>query len=328
VDDATTKRPPKAFICHASEDKERFVVPFATALRAHGVNAWLDRWQMQPGDSLVDKIFEEGLKNADCFIIVLSHNSVDKPWVREEMNAAFVKRLEGKPRIIPMLIDDCQVPEALKSTLWVRVRDPNSFDAELKDIVATIHGQKTQPTIGKAPRYATATPVPIPGLQPVDAWILKAACELAVEGGHRQGIGVAAIQSKLEMEGDVSQEQVDESLAILDEHGLVEGTDTTGQRGSVFVDVTVSGMDRYAKACVPDYTRILERICFAIVNEEMTRLEDFVSLTGVPSVICEQVLDTLQRKGLAEVGRYHSSLVEVLGFSPRLKRALDQRSSM
>ena len=61
---------PKVFISHAREDKERFVIDFASKLRANGVDAWLDKWEMLPGDSLVDKIFEEGIKEADSFIII------------------------------------------------------------------------------------------------------------------------------------------------------------------------------------------------------------------------------------------------------------------
>ena len=53
---------PKVFVSHASEDKERFVRNFATQLRAQGIDAWVDEWEIVPGDSLIDKIFEEGLK--------------------------------------------------------------------------------------------------------------------------------------------------------------------------------------------------------------------------------------------------------------------------
>jgi len=81
----------KVFISHASEDKERFVIDFATKLRKIGIDAWLDKWEMLPGDSLVDKIFEEGIKDAEAFIVILSKNSILKPWVREELNAGFVK---------------------------------------------------------------------------------------------------------------------------------------------------------------------------------------------------------------------------------------------
>jgi hypothetical protein len=70
---------PKVFVSHASEDKDRFVLGFATELRARGVDVWLDKWEMLPGDSLVDKIFEEGIKGASAVIVVLSKFSVQKP---------------------------------------------------------------------------------------------------------------------------------------------------------------------------------------------------------------------------------------------------------
>ena len=78
---------PKVFIGHASEDKERLLRAFATKLRQEaGVDAWVDEWEIYPGDSLVQKISEEGLKDAEAVIIVLSEHSVDKPWVREELS--------------------------------------------------------------------------------------------------------------------------------------------------------------------------------------------------------------------------------------------------
>ena len=97
---------PKVFVSHASEDKERFVLDFAKKLRSVGIDAWLDKWEMLPGDSLVDKIFEEGIKEADSFIVVLSINSINKPWVREELNTAKVKRISDKTKIIPIVLDN------------------------------------------------------------------------------------------------------------------------------------------------------------------------------------------------------------------------------
>lgn len=105
---------PKVFLSHASEDKDRFVVDFARKLRENGVDAWLDQWEMRPGDSLVDKIFEEGLKEARAVIIVLSKVSVQKPWVREELNTSVVNRISRGTRLIPVIIDDCEVPESLR----------------------------------------------------------------------------------------------------------------------------------------------------------------------------------------------------------------------
>src|SRR6185503_12058910 len=107
---------PRVFLSHASEDKERFVLGFDLKLRGKGVDVWLDKWEILPGDSLVEKIFEEGIKGAQAVIVVVSKNSADKVWVREELNAAVVRNIEGISKLIPVVIDDCVVPEALRST--------------------------------------------------------------------------------------------------------------------------------------------------------------------------------------------------------------------
>ncbi|HEX3684106.1 MAG TPA: toll/interleukin-1 receptor domain-containing protein [Bryobacteraceae bacterium] len=81
----------RVFISHASEDKERFVLRLAEQLREKGIDAWLDPWEMLPGDNLVDKIFNAGLKQSDVVIVVLSNVSVEKPWVQKELSSAVVK---------------------------------------------------------------------------------------------------------------------------------------------------------------------------------------------------------------------------------------------
>ncbi len=144
----------KVFISHASEDKERFVLQFATKLREHGVDAWIDIWEMIPGDSLVDKVFYEGIKNAKAMIIVLSNNSVDKPWVREELNRGFLDRLRGKCRIIPVAIDDCSIPEPLQSTIWQKINDLNNYETEFNRIVDAIYGKTSKPVLGSPPEVA------------------------------------------------------------------------------------------------------------------------------------------------------------------------------
>ncbi|HKU76580.1 MAG TPA: toll/interleukin-1 receptor domain-containing protein [Pyrinomonadaceae bacterium] len=109
---------PKVFVSHAGEDKERFVLNFSARLRACGIDAWVDQWEMLPGDSIVDKIFEEGIKSAQAVIVILSRYSVNKKWVREELNVAFIKRINSGSKLIPIVIDECVVPKALESTVW------------------------------------------------------------------------------------------------------------------------------------------------------------------------------------------------------------------
>src|SRR5260370_28056655 len=99
-------RTPKVFVSHASEDRARFVLGFATKLLENGIDAWLDKWEMHPGDSLVDKIFEVGIGGAEAVLIVFLQKSIWKTSVREKMNANVVGRVKRRTKIIPILIDD------------------------------------------------------------------------------------------------------------------------------------------------------------------------------------------------------------------------------
>jgi hypothetical protein len=52
---------------------------------------------------------------------VLSKVSVTKRWIREELDASVVRRIEsdGARRVIPIVLDaDVDVPEPLRHLLW------------------------------------------------------------------------------------------------------------------------------------------------------------------------------------------------------------------
>src|ERR1035441_7615422 len=102
---------PRVFISHASEDKGRFVLQFAERLRKRGIEAWLDTWEILPGDNILDKVFKEGLNQSDAIIIVLSAVSITKPFVKKELNAAVVRSIYEQTRLIPIRLDECEIPE-------------------------------------------------------------------------------------------------------------------------------------------------------------------------------------------------------------------------
>ena len=60
-----------AFVCHASEDKARFVDPLVVALAGCGVRVWYDRLQIAPGDNIAAKI-NAGLAGSLYGVVVLS----------------------------------------------------------------------------------------------------------------------------------------------------------------------------------------------------------------------------------------------------------------
>ena len=239
---------PKVFVIHASEDKDRFVLDFGRKLRLKGIEAWVDKWEMQPGDSLVDKIFEEGIANAQAVIVVLSKYSVGKPWVREELNTSVVKRINEGIKLIPVIIDDCQVPECLKSTVWVKIKDLGNYDPELDRIVASIYGQYDRPPIGGPPSYIRTIVDTISDLTKLDSLVLKLSCEKAIEIGHHTSVDLNAILSKA-MPLAITEEELSEAFEVLHNKAYIEASYTLRRRLVAF-KITVYGFEEYAKVYI------------------------------------------------------------------------------
>ncbi|HRA89271.1 MAG TPA: toll/interleukin-1 receptor domain-containing protein, partial [Planctomycetaceae bacterium] len=104
---------PSAFLCHASADKE-FVRRLAIALASEGINVWIDEGEILVGDSLLDKI-EEGIMESKYLVVVLSENSVNSRWCREELKMAMFRQTQERGiKVLPILIDDSIVPGVLQ----------------------------------------------------------------------------------------------------------------------------------------------------------------------------------------------------------------------
>ena len=74
------------FLSHASEDKQAVALPLTEALRRQGVRVWLDKFQIEIGDSLRQKI-DQGLANSRFGVVVLSETFLTKHWTGRELDA-------------------------------------------------------------------------------------------------------------------------------------------------------------------------------------------------------------------------------------------------
>jgi hypothetical protein len=309
--------PPKVFISHASEDKDRFVLDFASRLRAHGIDAWLDRWEMLPGDSLVDKLFEEGLHSATAVVVVLSTNSVDKPWVREELNAAFVKHVDSGTKLIPVVLDDCRVPECLASTLWERISNLSAYEESFERIVAAITGVRDKPPLGTLPGYVSAPTITMQGLAHVDNLVLKIVCKQALRDGYAS-IDRDELQQSEELSSLPEQELTD-SLAVLESEGLVHVEYPGGP--VYFVQVTTEGFERFAKAYLPDYQSTVQAVASAILNENVESNLDLQAKLGKGQFLINHLLDVFEGQGYLQLEKFGNGLWEVYTVSAKLRRA-------
>lgn len=120
------------FISYSTKDSE-FVTRLSAELVKNRIQVWLDKWEMQPGDSLIDKI-QSGLSDSSYLLVVLSNNSVDSEWCKKELNSGLMRELnEKKVVVIPILLDNCKVPLFLQEKVYADFR--TDFDSGFKSLL-------------------------------------------------------------------------------------------------------------------------------------------------------------------------------------------------
>jgi TIR domain len=87
------------FISHASEDKDAVARPLAEGLQAAGYDVWFDEYDLEPGDSLREKI-DQGLANSRFGIVVLSRKFFEKNWTKAELDGLMARQTIGSERVI------------------------------------------------------------------------------------------------------------------------------------------------------------------------------------------------------------------------------------
>lgn len=112
------------FISHATEDKEEIVTPLVSKLKEIGVSVWHDKGQIQPGDSLIDKI-DEGIQNSRNGIVVLSKHFFAKNWTQYELDQLTSQGDKEGKLIIPLWH---KVNESDVSKLSKKLADKLAFD--------------------------------------------------------------------------------------------------------------------------------------------------------------------------------------------------------
>lgn len=312
-------KPPRVFVSHASEDKDRFVTRFATRLRENGVDAWLDKWEMLPGDSLVDKIFEEGLKDAQAVIIVLSRISVQKPWVREELNAAIVKRINMGSKLIPVVIDDCEVPEALTSTLWQRIENLESYGESFDRIIASIFGTSDKPPLGTPPSYTPHLAHTIGSLTKVDSLVLRLACENAIA----KTSGLINPEELFGKNGKqlLPEAELRDAIEVLEQQHLLHAHRAIGGSLPSF-RITTRGFEKYAQACISEYAALVRDVVSTLVNRRKESDQAIAADLDKPLYIVQHILHVLEDAGHLSLSETISGPCRVYNIAASLRRAL------
>lgn len=131
------------FLSHSSRDKPLIDAVF-NELHKADVRAWYDRYEIEPGDSITDKI-NEGLSGSKLGLLFLSKNFLDAKsgWPSTEANYFFQKLMRvGKKNFIVCNIDLAidELPPLLQDFSFIDMKSPYAI-AQLIDLV-----KKNEPT--------------------------------------------------------------------------------------------------------------------------------------------------------------------------------------
>lgn len=115
---------PKVFLSYTSKDKN-IVKAFSEVLRSKEVEPWIDEEQIMAGHSILENV-SKSLQNSDCLALFMSSSSMKSQWVRQELNIVMASRLSAKkdgPIIIPILLENIDIPAILRDVKYIDLRD-------------------------------------------------------------------------------------------------------------------------------------------------------------------------------------------------------------
>lgn len=141
------------FLSHNSKDKP-WVRALAERLMADDVVVWLDEAEINIGDSLIDKI-AEGIKEMKFVAAIISNNSVESSWVQKEISIAMSKEVAGrKVTVLPLVIDDCELPSSLSDKLYADFTNPDNFEASYEKLLRAIGIKRSDKSIQEQKKSA------------------------------------------------------------------------------------------------------------------------------------------------------------------------------
>jgi len=294
----------KVFISYSHSDRP-FVEDIANRMNASGVPLWWDKWDIQPGDSIVRKIFEEGLADCELFVVVLSKTSVASKWVQEELDAATIRRIEGVAKIVPVLKEDCEIPMSLRALMWVDLR--RDVEDGVRKIVNLYFGVTERPPVGPLPTHVKALAQSVGGLSPVATTVSLYLLRLA---DPDEGIGRSYRNDAFGPLG-LSPTELNDAIEELEDRGLVHTLKVLGTHPFHFGSVAVTyAMYLHFAETLPygpeDDIRI---VAAAVSATDQINSQELQGKTGLSAGRLNRAVEYLQDYGLAHV-------VKVMGTAP------------
>jgi formylglycine-generating enzyme required for sulfatase activity len=137
----------RVFLSYAREDREK-VERLYQKLSGAGFKPWMDTKDILPGEIWKSSI-QKAIRSSDFFLACLSANSVSKRgFLQREIKDAldvWQEMLGSDIYLIPVRLDDCDVPESLRDFQWVNLFEEDGWTRLVKAIQGGIERREDIP---------------------------------------------------------------------------------------------------------------------------------------------------------------------------------------
>ena len=124
------------FIAYASKDREQ-VEQLYQKLQEMGYKPWMDSKDILPGQEWNLSI-QEAIQNADFFVVCLSQTAVNERGdFQKQIGWAldlWPEKLKNDTYVLPVLFEECEIPEKLKQFMWIELFHNNGWTNLLEAI--------------------------------------------------------------------------------------------------------------------------------------------------------------------------------------------------
>lgn len=151
----SAEQTPRIFVSHSHKDNDfglKLVQDLRQAL-GDDTSVWYDaKGGLHGGDLWWDKIKEE-LKSRYVFLVVLSPDALNSPWVQDEIRIAWKqKNAPGGKHILPVLHRSCEVPDDLDTLHVISFLSPKIYEDAFNELLTALGlpvGMETRGAVGK-----------------------------------------------------------------------------------------------------------------------------------------------------------------------------------
>jgi len=148
------------FLSYDHDDAE-WTDRLRAALEQRGVRVWIDSAEIRAGERWEEQL-ESGLKSSRVWTLICTRRALESTWVREERNWALVLATspDSNLQLVPVLLEDVELPLFLQTRQWVDFRDPSHFEKSLEELYQCLVAARTPGAGEPAVRESGATAPP------------------------------------------------------------------------------------------------------------------------------------------------------------------------